>query len=213
MSAQSAKIHTDFLHSVSFVDISLGLPYELLGFNLKRGMKVVDAGAHHGMYSIKASLLGSSGVVAIEPHPDNFQTLERNIAQNNVTNIATVNAALADHDGSVFLFESAHSGQHTIIPDLSVPFKSAMRIQCYTLDTLLSTLQFDPDIVKIDCEGAELPILQGAKQLLGRARSRKVVVEVHSESAAKVEACLKEFGFKTRTLVFNKPCVFAEKYT
>ena len=212
MISKTARIYTDFFHSVSFVDISLGFPYELLGFDLKKGMKIVDVGAHHGIYSIKATMNGASGVVAIEPHPTNFKALKRNIAENRATSIIAVNAAVSDKDGNTLLFESPFSGQHSILPFLPAVFHGkATQIPSYTLDTLLSQLQFDPDLLKIDCEGAELLVLQGAKKLLTQPRDRKVIVEVHSHGGRDVETCLAGFGFETRTLFYHKPCVFAEK--
>ena len=211
MISETASIYTDFFHSVSFVDISLGLPYELLGFDLKKGMKVVDVGAHHGIYSVKAALAGASGVVAIEPHPSNFRALKRNIAENQAWSITAVNAAASDEDGSTLLFESPYSGQHSTNPAMPTVSQKGAKTSSYTLDTLLSQLQFDPDIIKIDCEGTELSILQGAKGLLNQARNRKVVVEIHSHNQQNVETYLRGFGFKTKTLVDEKPCVFAEK--
>src|SRR2546426_5601878 len=212
MISKTARIYTDFFHSVSFVDISLGFPYELLGFDLKKGMKIVDVGAHHGIYSIKAILVGASGVVAIEPHPSNFKALKRNIAENRATSIIAVNAAASDRDGTTLLYESLYSGQHSILSFETAAFNGkATQIPSYTLDTMLSNLQFDPDLLKIDCEGAELLVLQGANKLLSQPRNRKVVVEVHSRDAREVETCLNRFGFVTRTLFYDKPCVFAEK--
>ena len=65
-------------------------------FHTKEGDIVVDVGAHIGRYTIISSKrIGQSGkVIAIEPHPSNFEMLNRNIKLNGLTNVIPLNYAV-----------------------------------------------------------------------------------------------------------------------
>jgi FkbM family methyltransferase len=115
----------------------------------------VDVGAHIG--SIIAQLDPSLRITAIEPIPDKAAALRKKFP-----NISLHECALADQDGNAQFFinprasgySSLHSAADTI--EITVPLKR--------LDTIVN----DPDVVKMDVEGAELGVLRGCENLRSR---------------------------------------------
>jgi FkbM family methyltransferase len=212
MTGRDSRVLTDFFHAAAFVNMQFGIPYEWDGFQVRSGMRVLDVGAHHGIYSVRAALSGAVEVLAVEPHPENFVFLLHNMAVNGLVNMIPINAAVSDKNGSTLLLESFYSGQHTIFPGLGdAGIKGSVRVDCLTLDSLVLRERFEPDLIKIDCEGAELLALQGATRTLGGPRAGRVVVEIHWNDPGPVVRFLKKYGYNVRTVMADKPMVFARK--
>src|SRR5713101_962584 len=68
-------------------------------FHVGIGDVVVDAGAHIGLYTLRAAAKAAT-VVAIEPDPSNRSLLERNIRLNGFSNIIVVPKALSSGTGT-----------------------------------------------------------------------------------------------------------------
>src|SRR5579885_1432959 len=70
--------------------------YDYLLDNITKGDIVLDAGANVGIFSILASRKAHK-VIAIEPDPENYGYLLKNIEANHAENIIPVNIALSDY--------------------------------------------------------------------------------------------------------------------
>jgi FkbM family methyltransferase len=128
---------------------------------LCKGDVVVDVGANIGNLAIAASIaVGPEGAVyAIEGHPRTFRYLEGNIRLNRAGNIRSYNAAIGARDGVAVLSDKHCDDQNAIIgagPGVVVPIRR--------LDSLLQLGNID--LLKIDVEGYELFVLQGAEKIL-----------------------------------------------
>jgi len=168
---------------------------------LREGMTVVDVGAHIGTYTtLAAEKVGKNGkVIAIEPEPKNYKQLLENIKLNNFQNVIPKNIALFNHEGHEKLYVSPLSSTHSLL------FKkdaiSSIEVQTKTLDNLLEELNLKKvEIIKIDAEGAELPILKGAEKTLKTNPNIKIFVASYHYPAQVKEVCqfLNERGFKTK---------------
>ena len=86
---------------------------------LRRDMTVVDAGAHHGLYTLLASKrVGWDGkVIAIEPSPRECQRLEKHLRMNRCSNTELVPCALGEDPGETDLF-LAVSYTHLTLPTI-----------------------------------------------------------------------------------------------
>jgi FkbM family methyltransferase len=174
-------------------------------FRPKKGDVVVDVGAHTGLYTIIASKgVGISGrVISIEPHPQNFEILNRNIELNNLTNTITLNygAYSSKANLNLYLPEEQHGFTiyNTLMPERAKGVDKFVKVNTETLDTLLAFAAVDcKDVnwVKIDVEGAELEVLKGAAHTLSEAQEISVLVEVHGfENYPPLKALLKSYGF------------------
>jgi FkbM family methyltransferase len=172
---------------------------------LRRGDNVLDVGAGIGDFSVRAArAVGPEGLVmSVEPNPEDFETLQRNVENNGLRNVVAVNAALGKDSGTVEL-----------------EFKgSTFRSEVRTLASLMDQItrehggrRIDPDFVKMDIEGAEARALEGMTQSLGRVRA--IAIELHA-SRAEVELILGPLGFRfvplTRAHYLTKSVAFAAR--
>jgi FkbM family methyltransferase len=121
---------------------------------------VVEVGAHTGAY---ACILGSiikqknGRMLAVEPNPDHFDRLTKNIALNGLERIVTpVESAIGDTNGTVKL---TTKGARSVISSDS---NTGITVHASTLTTLLARHKIPRiDLLIIDVEGAELPVLRG----------------------------------------------------
>jgi FkbM family methyltransferase len=147
---------------------------------LRPGMTVLDIGAHHGLYTLLASKrVGRSGrVIAFEPSPRERSRLMRHLRVNRCGNVEVQPFALGDRAGEANLF--LVEGEHDWCNSLRVPNigerTSAIRVELRRLDDVLQMLgQPRVDFIKLDVEGAELSLLQGAGRVL-KSESRPVIL-------------------------------------
>lgn len=119
---------------------------------------VVDIGAHFGFFSIFASknLAPESRIIAIEPARANFERIETNARMNGLSNIEPANAAILDNEGFVDLYMD-RAENHSIFGKSG---SAKVSVEAMTLESLFLYHKLQQiDFLKLDCEGAEYPIL------------------------------------------------------
>jgi len=137
---------------------------------VQRGMLVVDVGAHCGyMTMIAAHGVGASGLVyALEPAPAMFDLLDRNVRLNELRNVVALPYAASSTAGAVSFYLDRRS---TTRPSFSAEnlreFGSEIRVHTLRLDDILDGR--DCDLLKIDTQGAELLVVDGALDTLERS--------------------------------------------
>jgi FkbM family methyltransferase len=140
------------------------------------GGTAVDVGANAGWHTLlMARLVGPGGrVLAVEPNPSVRQHLLRNLAINAVTQVEVDGAALAEAAGTLNFVapaadDPASASGHVVSNGLAPA--EAIRVVASTLDALVADKKLDRiDLLKIDAEGFEWPILQGAERSIARFR-------------------------------------------
>lgn len=136
---------------------------------------VVDLGANIGVASAWFRMrYPMARIVAVEPDPDTFTKLERNLGDDSA--VTLVNAAVAARSGEVALFRPAG---YSIASSLrgAPSAGEATNVRAYTLDELLADHGLDRvDLLKLDVEGAELDAVRGLSRL---DAVRTIVGEVH----------------------------------
>ena len=133
--------------------------YDLLYHYVKDNpiRKIIDIGAWWGPWSIWWHDKATS-VEIFEPNKDILPKLMNNVGK--LQNCTIHNMALGDRQGSVSMQCADHSGTYHVSGQNG-------DIEIKTLDSF----QFDNvDIIKIDAEGYELPVLEGAKDTILRNR-------------------------------------------
>jgi FkbM family methyltransferase len=149
-------------------------------FSPKMGDIVIDVGAAFGFYTILASKrVGQQGkVVAIEPQPDNFEMLNRNIRLNKLANTTTLNYAVSSKKTTLKLYST-----YSVIKERAGQnLQSYIEVRSDTLDNLLRRVGIDRvNWIKIDVEGAEYEVLSGAKEILSANKHIYILVEVHGK--------------------------------
>jgi len=151
----------------------------LMDAAMRPGATVVDVGANIGYNTVYASRrVGPTGrVVAIEPAADNVGVLRENIAWNGLENVVVhaVAAGRADEVRNLFL-RGDTSAVNSLFPE-SV-YAAVTNIEPVRVAPLDDLVDVDPDLVKIDVEGAELEVLAGMTRLL-RGSAIRLIVEWH----------------------------------
>jgi len=145
----------------------------------KMGDIVIDVGAAFGFYTIIASKrVGQQGkVIAIEPQPDSFEMLNRNINLNKLANVMSLNYAVSSTKTTLKLYDS----YSTIKERSGQSLQSYIEVNAHTLDNLLRQLDIDEvNWIKVDVEGAELEVLKGSAGILSKSRDLSLLLEVHS---------------------------------
>lgn len=148
----------------------------------------LDVGANIGLYSLALSALAPRGrVFAFEPSPGSFEYLERNVEANGLANVESFQLALGDQADATVHFHDIPfftAGSFTVDDDSfltsEVLGSSYFEAPATTLDSFVAEHGIERvDLVKIDVEGAELSVLDGAKETLSALRP-KVVLEFNS---------------------------------
>lgn len=189
--------------------------FDFLGRVLKPGMTVVDAGANEGLYTLFAARrVGSSGrVVAFEPSSRERAGLERNVRRNRLKNVTVVPSALGSVEGEAGLRIAAdlHSGHNTLGSFVYDDAVSAHveKVQVERLDSVVARLALrHVDLIKIDVEGAEVNLLEGAEATL-TAHRPVLLLEANDEAlraqgtSADALVALLRGRFRYEILVFS----------
>lgn len=143
------------------------------------GATVVDVGANIGYNAVHAARrVGSGGrVVAVEPAPDNLTVLERNLAAARLPNVTVRPVAAGRDKGHRKLYlRGDTSAVNSLYPQSC--YASVTGVIDVPVERLDELVEDDPDLVKIDVEGAELEVLEGMERLLRRP-GLALIVEWH----------------------------------
>jgi FkbM family methyltransferase len=138
----------------------------------------IDVGAHIGYYTCLARHLGGR-VIAVEPCPTNLRYLHANLIANGFEGVEVVPRVLATLTGVTELY--GFGGGASIIRGWKSGYPLPSRsVPTTTLDALLSNrLEGDSLLIKIDVEGAEYAVLEGARETLARRPPPIWFVEIY----------------------------------
>lgn len=128
---------------------------------LKTGDVFVDVGANIGVLSLTAAaIVGENGrVVSIEAHPRIFNYLSENVAMNHYKNITLINAAVGNKEGKIRFSDNRSDDQNSVVPE------SALEVQMNTLDSLVGGYGGIINLLKVDVEGFEKFVFEGASKI------------------------------------------------
>ncbi len=165
---------------------------------LREGDVVYDIGANIGLYSrFMVQVFKASRVYAFEPMPNNCAMIAENLKLGGCAEKVTiVPSAIGDQDGTTdFQVDSltSNSGALNAVTQgkasashsqYGLPATVAT-VRAARLDTLLETQDFrQPDVIKLDVEGAEAMALEGARHLLSQHRPR-LAIELHGAAVGR----------------------------
>jgi len=163
--------------------------------SLKPGMHVVDVGANLGWFTVQMSrLVGEGGsVTSFEPRQDIYRYLCKTVTANGLSNVVAHNFALGAAS-SQSLIQWARSDENpggTHLSNRAADDDGDLGIVVQKTDvrTLDEVLQGRVDFIKIDVEGAEKLVFDGATRILERDRPI-ILSEMAPESLAGVSGVL-----------------------
>jgi FkbM family methyltransferase len=158
---------------------------------VKNSKTFVDVGANIGGYAIRAAKYCK--VYAIEPLPRNYKILKINEKLNNVK-INSFNIAAGNKNGKVKLYYKIGDWGG---PSIKREFNEFIEVEMKPLDEIINEESID--LIKIDVEGVEDLVLEGARNLLNR--TKMIIIEKNKESFSNAYKILKEEGFRPKEIL------------
>ena len=147
-------------------------------------MRIFDIGANIGYYAIMESkLLASEGrILAIEPSPSNYKLLKKNLELNELNNVEAMLGAVSDTVGTAKIHLSHQSNLNTFhnvgsgVQHLS---GEQIDVETHTVPSLASAY-FQPDLIRMDVEGHEVSVINGALKAIAANKMRPdIIFETH----------------------------------
>jgi FkbM family methyltransferase len=140
---------------------------------LRRDDTFADVGANVGSYSILAAAYVGSKTISIEPVPATFSFLKQNIAINQVEDRTTaLNIGISSKAGILKFTKSFDTTNRVALPGET----DTIDVQMDKLDTVLE--KRTPGLMKIDVEGYETEVINGATQLLKDPGLKAIIMEL-----------------------------------
>jgi FkbM family methyltransferase len=155
---------------------------------------VFDIGAHIGLYSLPASkVISPEGIIfAFEPAEVNYKLLSKHIKHNGITNIRISPFIVGkENKEEVLFYESKFpTGLHRKFPLKGYANKYKKQV---SLDSFCENYNIHPEVMKIDVEGSEIEVLEGAERIIKDYRPI-IFLSIHPH-------LLNEFGKTTNELL------------
>lgn len=181
-----------------------------LSKNIRESDVFYDIGANVGAYSFVACAITNKNckTYAFEPSFTTYAALSRNVFLNQYTGIVVpLHIALGDktdllqfHYSSITAGASMH-GLEEPVAEEGKPFQAvyAQPVISYRMDDMIHDFKLpSPNIIKIDVDGAELRVLQGAEMTFANPGLRTVLIELDEATLmyAEIVQRMKDAGFE-----------------
>src|SRR4051794_13699984 len=142
---------------------------------LRKGHVAVDIGCHKGAYTywMRRSVGASGAVYAFEPQPKQIVYLREAFSALRYDNVELVPMAVSDRSGQMMLHVPAMSSHFASLEakrDAKPGTGNDMAVDVTTLDEFFESTKRrrPPNFLKIDVEGHELSVFDGARRTLER---------------------------------------------
>jgi FkbM family methyltransferase len=181
--------------------------------NLGRGAVFYDVGANNGYITLLgAQIVGESGFVyAFEPVPDNQKAIARVLEENHLINARLQPEAVSHQTGSAELrLGTGSAATPSLLERDGVNAAEVLQVATLALDDFVETNRW-PNLIKVDVEGAETLVVQGATHLMSAPHAPVWLIEVHdAQKDEQVSGVLREHGYDVQPLgrmrVDEYPC-------
>jgi FkbM family methyltransferase len=139
----------------------------------------VDVGANIGVYTVLASGVAGARSLAFEPIPSTFANLKRNVGFNNLQDRTELyNLGVGDKQETL-VFSNALDAINHVVTDGSFAGDTT-QVLVNSLDNLLTNKPIS--LLKIDVEGFEANVINGATQVLYKPELKAIIMETNGLS-------------------------------
>jgi FkbM family methyltransferase len=184
------------------------IEWQLLEQLLRPGLDAVEVGAHIGSHTVPlARRLAAMKrrLLAIEAQPVIFQALCANIALNGLSNVLTENLACSDGAGQLTFSAPDYDGEgNSGGVAMRQDGGGCQSVRAAKLDEVIPR-GFRPGLIKIDVEGFELKVLEGARDTIARFRP---VIYLENDRREHSRALIEHLWAAGYTLYWHTPYLF-----
>jgi FkbM family methyltransferase len=166
---------------------------------LRPGDLFGDIGANIGSYTLLASAVRCARAVCFEPIPETYARLEKNLQLNHLEKLVVPhNLGVGDQPG-VIRFSLAENCCNHVLREGEQ--EEGLAVKVVTLDDVLGN--DCPNLIKIDVEGFEQPVLKGAPGILQNPALHSIILELNGDEsgygfhASDTVDLLKQHGFSS----------------
>ena len=179
--------------------------FDFLRQNVKPGATVLDLGAHMGLFSVVMSqLVGKKGrVYSFEPTPSTRNVLKEVIKINGCNhNVLIRSEAVSKQKGTFFFYDTGDlvSNANSLVQ--TARSESKIKVNAISLDEFAAEQKEKIDCLKIDVEGAELDLLEGAKKVFTEMRPvallslHPVSIKANNQSLENIWDVIKSYNMR-----------------
>ncbi|WP_339929962.1 FkbM family methyltransferase [uncultured Brevundimonas sp.] len=165
--------------STAYVGLNEPDDMALVAHALRPGDLFLDVGANIGLYTLLAAGVAGAQVIAFEPMPVTAQLLQRNVAHNGISALVTVKAEAVGRENGVIGLTS--TGDDVTSRIATAHEGADQQAPMTTLDA--SVGEQIPTFLKIDVEGFEGAVLEGASKTLANPSLLFALIEINSNAA------------------------------
>ncbi len=138
----------------------------------------IDIGANVGSYTILACAAKGSRGYSFEPVPTTYLRLLENIAINSLgSRVVALNIGLSNYAGELSFTSVESCTNHVTTESEDSDNMATVKVKVCSLDSVLGDEA--PSLIKIDVEGFETPVLQGAQAALRNMALHSVIMELN----------------------------------
>lgn len=160
----------------------------------------IDIGANVGSYTLLACGVRGAKGVCFEPVKSTYDRLYNNILINHLSdNVTSFNAGVSDDDGELSFTTDEGCCNHVVEePNENI---NVEKVKVYRLDSVLE--DENPSVMKIDVEGFEDSVINGAENILRRDSLHSIIMELNDSGSRygvnenSILQKMKEYGFGT----------------
>ena len=143
--------------------------FEFIKKRIKKGDVVIDIGAHIGLYAVYFSKLTSGKVFSFEPTPETITVLKKTLEINNCNNVTVIEGAVSCKRSRAIFYtsktEEIATGNSLIDVETDKNYirEGNYEVELYGIDEFANENKVRVGFLKIDAEGVELDVLNGAE--------------------------------------------------
>ncbi|EDM42959.1 hypothetical protein SCB49_01607 [unidentified eubacterium SCB49] len=165
---------------------------------------VFDVGANFGYlgFAWKQSIAKKGSVYSFEPHPNLFSSIKSSVLLNKFESFYCINKAVGKNEGIINLHLS--NATSNTLSDFSgdIVVNKSVKIKMTSLDAFVEQNKIKTlDLIKIDVDGIEHNILEGAKKAIVKY---KPIIIVETNNDVKIHTFLRSNGYKILDMNLNE---------
>lgn len=194
-----ARVRCRIVDAGGLLSVNVDRDYDIPSVDWRSLKTIVDIGAHVGTFTVWAATRSPHArILSVEPNPETFRLLERNIRDNGLADrVVALHAAVGPAPGTGTL----ELVEHSLGTRLARAGGGSVSVEVKTVPALLDAAGMpDVDFFKIDCEGMEYEVFEALDPR--RLHQLKVIAcEFHPEpghTVAELDAMFEAAGFTVR---------------